>query len=107
DTDSQSDVLRAAGIGITENNPTEPVLTLRIWVLGVVFCIVACGLNILYTLRSPVDLSSGYMEYVLIYVMSNLSIYVRLGADVLTEQEMFYGYKAGWGFQFLITLATF
>lgn len=39
--------------------------------------------------------------------MSNLSIYVRLGADVLTEQEMFYGYKAGWGFQFLITLATF
>lgn len=39
--------------------------------------------------------------------MSNLSIYVRLGADVLTEQQMFYGYKAGWGFQILITLATF
>lgn len=30
--------------------------------------------------------------------MSNLSIYVRLGADVLTEQQMFYGYNAGWGF---------
>lgn len=39
--------------------------------------------------------------------MSNLSVYVRLGADVLTEQEMFYGYKAGWGFQIMITLATF
>lgn len=39
--------------------------------------------------------------------MSNLSIYVRLGADVLTEQQMFYGYKAGWGFQVLITFATF
>jgi hypothetical protein len=39
--------------------------------------------------------------------MSNLSIYVRLGADVLTEQQMFYGYKAGWGFQILITFATF
>jgi hypothetical protein len=39
--------------------------------------------------------------------MSNLSVYVRLGADVLTEQQMFYGYKAGWGFQVLITLATF
>jgi hypothetical protein len=38
--------------------------------------------------------------------MSNLSIYVRLGADVLTEQQMFFGYKAGWGFQILITLAT-
>lgn len=43
----------------------------------------------------------------MIYIMSNLSIYVRLGADVITEQQMFYGYKAGWGFQFLITLATF
>lgn len=39
--------------------------------------------------------------------MSNLSIYVRLGADVLTEQQMFYGYSAGFGFQFVITLATF
>lgn len=46
-------------------------------------------------------------EHTLIYIMSNLSIYVRLGADVITEQQMFYGYKAGWGFQFLITLATF
>ena len=39
--------------------------------------------------------------------MSNLSIYVRLGADVLTEQEMFYGLKTGWGFKILITMGTF
>jgi hypothetical protein len=39
--------------------------------------------------------------------MSNLSVYVRLGADVLTEQQMLYGYSAGWGFQVLITLTTF
>jgi hypothetical protein len=39
--------------------------------------------------------------------MSNLSVYVRLGADVLTEQQKFYGYSAGLGFQFVITLATF
>ena len=39
--------------------------------------------------------------------MSNLSIYVRLGADVLTEQQMFFGYKAGWGFQIPMTLAGF
>jgi hypothetical protein len=38
--------------------------------------------------------------------MSNLSIYVRLGADVLVEQEKFYGYHAGWGFQILMTLST-
>lgn len=42
----------------------------------------------------------------MIFVMSNLSIYVRLGADVLVEQQKFYGYDAGWGFQILITLST-
>ncbi|KAJ5359734.1 uncharacterized protein N7496_012147 [Penicillium cataractarum] len=145
DADSQVDVLRAAGIGIDEDDPTEPILTLRMWVLGIGFCIVASGLNTLYTLRTPsltisasvvlllayplgklweklvpswnvplgnwsFNLNPGPFntkEHVLIYVMSNLSIYVRLGADVLTEQQMFYGYKAGWGFQVLITLATF
>ncbi|KAJ5311901.1 hypothetical protein N7508_002731 [Penicillium antarcticum] len=145
DVDSQIDMLRAAGIGIAEDDPTEPVLTLRMWVLGIAFCIVVSGLNTLYTLRTPSLTISGSVvlllayplgklwektipnwvvplgiysfelnpgpfntkEHTLIYIMSNLSIYVRLGADVLTEQQMFYGYKAGWGFQILITLATF
>ena len=35
-----------------------------------------------------------------------MSFLTRLSADVLTEQRVFYGYKAGWGFEFLITLAT-
>lgn len=30
----------------------------------------------------------------------------RLSADVLTEQRVFYGLKAGWGFEMMITLAT-
>jgi hypothetical protein len=30
----------------------------------------------------------------------------RLSADVLTEQRVFYGYKAGWGFELLMTIAT-
>ncbi|KAJ5618238.1 hypothetical protein N7528_006881 [Penicillium herquei] len=145
ETDSLIEVLRAAGIGLGENDPTEPVLTLRMWVLGVVFCIVVSGLNTLYTLRTPsITISASVVlllahplgklwekiipdwtvplrawsfslnpgpfntkEHTLIYIMSNLSVYVRLGADVLTEQQMFYGYKAGWGFQILITLATF
>ncbi|CAG8358838.1 unnamed protein product [Penicillium salamii] len=145
DADSQVNVLRAAGIGIAEDDPTEPILTLRMWVIGIFFCIVVCGLNTLYTLRTPSLTISGSVvlllayplgklwekivpdwtvplgawsfplnpgsfntkEHTLIYIMSNLSIYVRLGADVLTEQQMFYGYKAGWGFQILITLATF
>ena len=39
--------------------------------------------------------------------MANLSFLSRLSADVLTEQQAFYGYDAGWGFQILICLATF
>lgn len=43
----------------------------------------------------------------MIYIMANLSFLSRLSADVLTEQQAFYGYHAGWGFQILICLATF
>ncbi|KAL4958186.1 sexual differentiation process protein Isp4 [Aspergillus filifer] len=128
--DEVASLLHAASIGVVEDDPTEPVLTLRMFVLGIFFCIVASGLNTLYTLRTPsitisasvvlllafplgklwakyvpswtvplgkwsFDLNPGaFKEHVLIYVMSNFSIYVRLGADVLTEQEKFYGYSA-------------
>ncbi|KAF7585959.1 hypothetical protein BBP40_009768 [Aspergillus hancockii] len=128
-----------------DDDPTEPVMTLRMWVLGIGFCIVVSGLNTLYTFRNPsITISSAVVlllayplgklwekvipswnnllgacsfnlnpgpfnkkEHILVYMMSNLSIYVRLGADVLTEQQMFFGYKTGWGFQILITMATF
>lgn len=45
-------------------------------------------------------------ENVLIYILANLSFLTRLSADVLTEQRIFYGLEAGWGFEILITLAT-
>ncbi|KAK7179683.1 hypothetical protein DPSP01_011569 [Paraphaeosphaeria sporulosa] len=45
-------------------------------------------------------------ENILIYIMANLSFLTRLSADVLTEQRIFFGYKTGWGFEMLITLAT-
>lgn len=38
--------------------------------------------------------------------MANLSFLTRLSADVLTEQRVFYGFKAGWGFELTMTLAT-
>ncbi|GKT72889.1 sexual differentiation process protein ISP4 [Colletotrichum tofieldiae] len=38
--------------------------------------------------------------------MANLSFLTRLSADVLTEQRVFYGLKAGWGFELTVTLAT-
>jgi OPT family oligopeptide transporter len=43
---------------------------------------------------------------ILIYILANLSFLTRLSADVLTEQRQFYGLKAGWGFEVLITFAT-
>lgn len=38
--------------------------------------------------------------------MANLSFLTRLSADVLTEQRIFYGYEAGWGFELTMTLST-
>lgn len=45
-------------------------------------------------------------ENILIYILANLSYMTRLSADVLTEQRVFYGLRAGWGFEMSITLAT-
>lgn len=42
----------------------------------------------------------------MIYILANLSYMTRLSADVLTEQRVFYGLEAGWGFELMITLAT-
>jgi hypothetical protein len=42
----------------------------------------------------------------LIYILANLSFLTRLSADVLTEQRVFYGLKAGWGFEILATLTS-
>jgi hypothetical protein len=72
DVDSQIDMLRAAGIGIAEDDPTEPVLTLRMWVLGIAFCIVVSGLNTLYTLRTPSLTISGSVVLLLAYPLGKL-----------------------------------
>ncbi|KAF3345688.1 Evolved beta-galactosidase subunit alpha, partial [Verticillium dahliae VDG2] len=61
-------------------DPTLPCLTIRMWVIGI--------------------------EKILIYILANLSFLTRLSADVLTEQRVFYGLKAGWGFELTMTLAT-
>ncbi|KAF1854537.1 hypothetical protein Lal_00010357 [Lupinus albus] len=45
-------------------------------------------------------------ENMLIYILANLSFLTRLSADVLTEQRVFYGLKAGWGFEILATLTS-
>lgn len=72
DADSQTEVLRAAGIGIAKDDPTEPVLTLRMWVLGIAFCVVVSGLNTLYTLRAPSLTISGSVVLFLAYPLGKL-----------------------------------
>lgn len=52
-TDSVHEVLRAAGIASDADDPNAPCLTLRMWILGIGFCVFGSGLNTLYTLRKP------------------------------------------------------
>ncbi|UNI13512.1 hypothetical protein JDV02_000251 [Purpureocillium takamizusanense] len=140
-----SDVFSAAGVAdATLDDPSVPCLTLRMWTIGLAFCLVGSGVNTLYTFRFPsVSLSQSAIQFlayplgkaweyavpdwgvtlagrryglnpgpfnhkenILIYMLANLSFLTRLSADVLTEQRVFYGYEAGWGFELLMTLAT-
>ncbi|KAF5624340.1 OPT family small oligopeptide transporter [Fusarium sp. NRRL 52700] len=137
-------VLSAAGVGFKDDDPTLPCLTLRMWTIGIAFCLVGSGVNTLYTLRFPsISLSQSAIQFLaypvgkaweyaipdwgftlfgkrhslnpgpfnhkenmLIYILANLSFLTRLSADVLTEQRVFYGLKAGWGFEILSTLTS-
>ena len=72
DIDSQTEILRAAGIGIAKDDPTEPVLTLRMWVIGIAFCVIVSGLNTLYTLRAPSLTISGSVVLLLAYPLGKL-----------------------------------
>lgn len=72
DTDSLAKVFQAAGISPTDDDPMEPVLTLRMWVIGILFCIVASGLNTLYTLRTPSLTISASVVLLLAYPLGRL-----------------------------------
>ncbi|KAJ4264521.1 hypothetical protein NW762_005723 [Fusarium torreyae] len=142
--DSIEEVLTAAGVGFKPDDPTSPCLTLRMWIIGIGFCLVGSGVNTLYTLRFPsISLSQSVIQFLaypvgkaweyavpdwgfdlfgerhslnpgpfnhkenmLIYILANLSFLTRLSADVLTEQRVFYGLNAGWGFEILATLTS-
>ncbi|EEY20507.1 sexual differentiation process protein isp4 [Verticillium alfalfae VaMs.102] len=111
------DVLFAAGIGLEKDDPTLPCLTIRMWVIGIAFCLLGSGKAWEYSIPDwgisafghHISLNPGpfnYKENILIYILANLSFLTRLSADVLTEQRVFYGLKAGWGFELTMTLAT-
>ncbi|KAE8421028.1 OPT oligopeptide transporter protein-domain-containing protein [Aspergillus pseudocaelatus] len=50
---SLEELLRAAYINNEDQYASQEALTLRMWVIGVAFSIIGCGLNTLFTLRSP------------------------------------------------------
>lgn len=50
---SVKQVLRAAGATREADDPNAPCLTLRMWILGIGFCVFGSGLNTLSTLRKP------------------------------------------------------
>ena len=47
------EVLHAAGVAPDADDSDAPCLTLRMWILGIGFCVLGSGLNTLYTLRKP------------------------------------------------------
>lgn len=54
----------AAGVGLQKDDPTLPCLTLRMWVIGICFCLLGSGVNTLYTFRFPsVTLSQSAIQF--------------------------------------------
>jgi lipid-A-disaccharide synthase-like uncharacterized protein len=46
------------------DDPTAPCLTLRMWVIGISFTLLGCGLNTLYTLRFPsISLTQSAVQF--------------------------------------------
>lgn len=62
--DSLRDVLLAAGIGNEADDPDLPCLTIRMWAIGILFCILGSGLNTLYTFRFPsISISQSAIQF--------------------------------------------
>ncbi|GME49782.1 hypothetical protein GTA08_BOTSDO13685 [Neofusicoccum parvum] len=66
-TESEADraeVLSAAGISLASDDADLPCLTLRMWVIGIGFCLLGSGLNTLYTFRYPsITLSQAAIQF--------------------------------------------
>lgn len=51
-------------MGLRPDDPALPCLTLRMWVIGILFCILGSGVNTLYTFRFPsVSLSQSAIQF--------------------------------------------
>lgn len=62
-TPSREETLVAAGIGQRPDDPEMPCLTIRMWVIGIAFCLIGSGVNTLFTFRFPaVTLSQSAIQ---------------------------------------------
>lgn len=62
--DARKEVLNAAGVGLTEDDPNLPCLTIRMWMIGIGFCLLGSGVNTLYTFRIPsITLSQSAIQF--------------------------------------------
>ncbi|KAF4345046.1 OPT family small oligopeptide transporter [Fusarium beomiforme] len=105
--ESVEEVLSAAGVGFKADDPTLPCLTLpypvgKAWE----YAVPDWGFTLFGKRHSLNPGPFNHKENMLIYILANLSFLTRLSADVLTEQRVFYGLKAGWGFEILATLTS-
>lgn len=49
---------------MTSDDPTMPCLTLRMWTIGIAFCLVGSGVNTVYTFRFPsISLSQSAIQF--------------------------------------------
>lgn len=69
---SVKQVLRAAGATREADDPNAPCLTLRMWILGIGFCVFGSGLNTLSTLRKPSITLSQSATQLLAYPLGKL-----------------------------------
>lgn len=62
-TPSREETLVAAGIGHRPDDPEMPCLTIRMWTIGIAFCLIGSGVNTLFTFRFPaVTLSQSAIQ---------------------------------------------
>ncbi|KAI9044889.1 OPT oligopeptide transporter protein-domain-containing protein [Aspergillus affinis] len=90
--DDFEEELAAAHIDSNEDEADQYALTLRMWVIGVIFSIVGCALNTIFELLNP-----------------SISI-AKSTAQLLAfpvEKKKFFKKETGWGFEIMMILALF
>ncbi|KAF8321391.1 oligopeptide transporter [Cantharellus anzutake] len=132
------------------DDPEMPVLTVRMWILGLTLCVVAASANTffnfrfpaqfiaptvllliahpcgkflaysmpinVYTLRLPlwlnryeINLNPGpfnIKEHVLIYIMTNVSVFPAYAMNAVVVADLYYGIRRGFGFNILVVLGN-